>query len=208
GYITEQIGAEFGRDLRAPRPFEGLRLLDIGCGGGLLSEPMARLGAEVIGIDPAEGNLPVARLHAERTGLAIDYRAATAEALAAQGEGFDVVLAMEVIEHTPDPAAFLAAAGALLRPGGLLLASTINRNPKAWALAIFAAERVLRWLPPGTHDYAKLVTPEELRGYAEAAGLDMVDRKGFVFDPLGQSWRVHPTDLSVNYVTASVKPRP
>ncbi|MEO0682552.1 MAG: bifunctional 2-polyprenyl-6-hydroxyphenol methylase/3-demethylubiquinol 3-O-methyltransferase UbiG [Pseudomonadota bacterium] len=206
GYIGAQIAAEFARDLNAPRPFEGLRLLDIGCGGGLLCEPMARLGAEVVGIDPAERNLPVARLHAERSGLRIDYRATTAEALVEAGETFDVVLCMEVVEHVPDPAAFIAAGAALLRPGGAMVASTLNRTPKAWALAVVAAERVLRWLPPGTHDYEKFVTPDELKAHAEAAGLEMVDRKGFVFDPLRWEWRVHPTDLSVNYVSTSVKP--
>ncbi|MEM6745292.1 MAG: bifunctional 2-polyprenyl-6-hydroxyphenol methylase/3-demethylubiquinol 3-O-methyltransferase UbiG [Pseudomonadota bacterium] len=205
-YVADQIAAEFGRDRRASRPFDGLRLLDIGCGGGLVSEPMARLGASVTGIDPGDVNIPVARLHAERSGLDIDYRVATAEALVAAQESFDVVLALEVVEHAPDPGAFIAACGALLRPGGLLLVSTINRNPRAWALAIFAAERVLRWLPQGTHDYAKLVTPEELRGHVEAAGLDMADRRGIVFDPLRRTWRLHATDLSVNYITTSTKP--
>jgi len=205
-YLAAQIAAEFARDRRAPRPFEGLRLLDVGCGGGLLSEPMTRLGATVVGIDPAAGNLPVARLHAERSGLSINYRETTAEALVEAGEAFDVVLAMEVVEHVPDPAAFLAACGALLRPGGLLAVSTLNRTAKAYALAVVAAERLLRWLPVGTHDHAKFVTPDELRGYVESAGLDMVDRQGMVFDPLRGDWRLSATDLSVNYVTASVKP--
>jgi 2-polyprenyl-6-hydroxyphenyl methylase / 3-demethylubiquinone-9 3-methyltransferase len=207
-YVVDQIAAEFGRDPRQRPPFAGLRLLDIGCGGGLLAEPMARLGAEVVGVDAAERNVPVARLHAEQSGLVIDYRHGTAEGLAAAGESFDVVLNMEVVEHVPDPAAFLAACAALLRPGGLMIASTINRTPKAYALAVVGAERVLRWLPPGTHDWRRFLTPDELFALLRGAGLEPVDRKGFVFDPLRWSWRVSDRDLGVNYVTASVKPAP
>ena len=206
GYIVEQIAAEFGRDPKTARPFAGLRLLDIGCGGGLLAEPMARLGAEVVGVDAAAGNIPVARLHAEQSGLAIDYRVGTAEALAEAGEAFDVVLAMEVIEHVADPPAFLAACRGLLRPGGLLICSTINRNPKSFLLAIVGAEHVLRWLPKGTHDWRKLITPSELETLQRSAGLAPVDAKGFVFDPLDWSWRLSDRDLSVNYVTASLRP--
>ena len=205
-YIVDQIAAEFARDPKAPRPFAGLRLLDIGCGGGLLAEPMARLGAEVVGVDAAAGNIPVARLHAEQSGLAIDYRVGTAEALAEAGEAFDVVLAMEVIEHVADPPAFLAACRGLLRPGGLLICSTINRNPKSFLLAIVGAEHVLRWLPKGTHDWRKLITPSELEALQRGAGLAPVDAKGFVFDPLDWSWRLSDRDLSVNYVTASLRP--
>jgi 2-polyprenyl-6-hydroxyphenyl methylase / 3-demethylubiquinone-9 3-methyltransferase len=206
GYITEQIAAEFGRDLSARTPFEGLRLLDIGCGGGLLCEPMARRGAEVIGADAAERNIPVARLHAEQSGLAIDYRHATAEALAEAGERFDVVLNMEVVEHVADPAAYLATCAELLTPGGLMICSTLNRNPKSFALAIVGAEYVIRWLPRGTHDWRKFLTPDELFAMIEAAGLEPVDRKGMVFNPASWSWRLSDRDLSVNYVTASVKP--
>ena len=142
-YITAQIAAEFSRDLDAPRPFEGLRLLDIGCGGGLLSEPMARLGATVVGADAAAGNIPVARVHAEQSGLEIDYRNVTAEALAADGEEFDVVLNMEVVEHVSDPLAYLTACRRLLKPGGLMICSTINRNPKSFAVAIVGVGRIV-----------------------------------------------------------------
>ncbi len=205
-YITTQVAAEFGRDLAGDAPFAGLRVLDIGCGGGLLSEPMARLGAEVVGADPAARNIPVARLHAEQSGLTIDYRETTAEDLAAAGEAFDVVLNMEVVEHVADPQAYLDACRSLLKPGGLMICSTINRNPKSFAMAIVGAEMVMRWLPRGTHDWAKFITPDELCGMIRKAGLEPVDRKGFVFNPLGWSWRLSDRDLSVNYVTASVRP--
>lgn len=205
-YVVAQICAEFGRDPTVPRPFEGLRLLDIGCGGGLLSEPMARLGATVVGVDAAPRNIPVARVHAEQSGLAIDYRIGTAEALAEAGEAFDVVLNMEVVEHVPDPAAYLAACRALLVPGGLMVCSTLNRNPKSWLYAIVGAEHVMRWLPKGTHDWRRFITPDELFDLLRAAGLDPVDRKGFAFDPLDWSWRISDRDLSVNYVTASIRP--
>lgn len=204
-YITRQIAAEFGRDLKAPRPFEGLHLLDIGCGGGLLSEPMARLGAKVVGADAAERNIPVARVHAGAQDLPIDYRHTTAEALVAGGESFDVVLAMEIVEHVADPAAFVAACHALLRPGGLMIASTINRNAKSFMAAIVGAEWVMRWLPKGTHDWAKFITPEELTEMIARAGLDPVDRKGFVFNPVSWQWSISDRDLSVNYVAAGVR---
>jgi 2-polyprenyl-6-hydroxyphenyl methylase/3-demethylubiquinone-9 3-methyltransferase len=207
GYVVDQIAAEFGRDPKAPRPFAGLRIVDIGCGGGLLSEPMARLGAEVTGVDAAARNIPVARVHAEQAGLAIDYRHGTAEELAAAGARFDVVLNMEVVEHVPDPLAYLAACARLLDPGGLMIASTINRNPKSFALAVVGAELVMRWLPRGTHDWRRFITPDELDDLIRRAGLEPVDRKGFVFNPLTWSWRISDRDLSVNYVAASVKPR-
>ncbi len=205
-YIAGQIAAEFDRDLTSGTPFAGLRLLDIGCGGGLLSEPMARLGAEVVGADAAEGNIPVARVHAEQSGLAIDYRHTTAEALAAAGEQFDVVLNMEVVEHVADPLAYLTACQKLLKPGGLHICSTINRNPKSYGMAIIGAEVIMRWLPRGTHEWSKFITPDELIDLLERAGLDPVDRKGFVFNPLTWVWRISASDLSVNYVTASLKP--
>ncbi len=205
-YVVDQITAEFGRDPKARRPFDGLRLLDIGCGGGLLSEPMARLGAEVVGVDAAARNIPVAQVHAAQSGLAIDYRVGTAEALAAAGERFDVVLNMEVVEHVPDPAAYLAACRDLLKPGGLMVCSTLNRNPKSWLYAIVGAEHVMRWLPKGTHDWHRFITPEELFALLRGAGLDPVDRKGFVFNPLGWSWSISDRDLSVNYVTTSLRP--
>lgn len=205
-YITRQIAAQFGRDMRGPRPFEGLRLLDIGCGGGLLSEPMSRLGAEVVGADAGAENIAVAQVHAAEQGLAIDYRATTAEAMAADGELFDVVLNMEVIEHVADPQGFLGACRSLTRPGGLMLCSTLNRTTKSFALAIVGAEWVLGWLPRGTHDWNRFVTPEELAAMIEHTGMDCVDRTGMVFDPISGRWSLSERDLSVNYVTASVRP--
>lgn len=205
-YVVAQIAGEFGRDPTAGRPFSGLRLLDIGCGGGLLSEPMARLGAAVTGADAAERNLTVARTHAEQAGLAIDYRHTTAEALAAAGEAFDVVLNMEVVEHVADPPAYLSACRTLLKPGGLHICSTINRTAKSFAAAILGAEYVMRWLPRGTHDWSKFITPAELDGLLRRSGFDPVDAKGFVFNPLSWQWRLSDRDLSVNYVTASLAP--
>jgi 2-polyprenyl-6-hydroxyphenyl methylase/3-demethylubiquinone-9 3-methyltransferase len=206
-YITRQIAAEFDRDLGTDRPFEGLRLLDIGCGGGLLSEPMARLGATVVGADAAAGNIPVAQVHAQQSGLEIDYRNITAEEMAAAGEQFDVVLNMEVVEHVADPLAYLTACQQLLKPGGLMVCSTINRNPKSFAMAIVGAEYVMRWLPKGTHEWNKFITPDELFSLITNAGLEAVDRKGFVFNPVSWQWKISDRDLSVNYVTASVKPQ-
>lgn len=205
-YITSQIAAEFDRDLSADTPFAGLRILDIGCGGGLLSEPMARLGADVVGADAAERNIPVAQVHAEQQGLKIDYRHTTAEALVEAGETFDAVLNMEVVEHVADPLAFLTACHQLLKPGGLMTCSTINRNPKSFAMAIVGAEYVMKWLPKGTHEWSKFITPDELYDLLRKAGMDPVDRKGFVFNPLGWSWSLSDRDLSVNYVTTSLRP--
>ena len=205
-YITRQIAAEFDRDLSTKRPFEGLRLLDIGCGGGLLCEPMARLGARVVGADAAERNIPVAQVHAEQSGLDIDYRHTTAEAMVADGEEFDVVLNMEVVEHVADPQAYLDACQRLLKPGGLHICSTINRNAKSFMMAIVGAEHVMRWLPKGTHEWQKFITPDELFAMIEAAGLNPVDRKGFVFNPISWTWSLSARDLSVNYVTAAVTP--
>ncbi|MFU8880761.1 MAG: bifunctional 2-polyprenyl-6-hydroxyphenol methylase/3-demethylubiquinol 3-O-methyltransferase UbiG [Rhodobacterales bacterium] len=205
-YITRQIAGEFGRNLSEAAPFKGLRLLDIGCGGGLLSEPMARLGADVVGADAAPRNIPVAQIHAEQSGLDIDYRHTTAEAMAAAGEQFDVVLNMEVVEHVADPLTYLTACRQLLKPGGLHICSTINRNPKSFAMAIVGAEYVMRWLPKGTHEWNKFITPDELFDLLQKSGLDPVDRKGFVFNPITWGWSLSDRDLSVNYVTASVKP--
>ena len=206
GYITDQIAAEFGRDLNDDQPFKGLRILDIGCGGGLLCEPMCRLGAEIVGVDAAERNIPVAQAHARQSGLDIDYRHTTAEAMAAAGEQFDVVLNMEVVEHVADPQAYLTACQQLLKPGGLHICSTINRNPKSFAVAIVGAEWVMRWLPKGTHEWNKFITPDELYALISTAGLPPVDRKGFVFNPILWSWSISDRDLSVNYVTAATKP--
>ncbi|PIB26535.1 bifunctional 3-demethylubiquinol 3-O-methyltransferase/2-polyprenyl-6-hydroxyphenol methylase [Amylibacter kogurei] len=204
-YIVDQICAEFDRDPTQPKPFDGLRLLDIGCGGGLLSEPMARLGATVVGADAAAGNIPVAQIHAEQSGLKIDYRNCTAESLAADGEKFDIVLNMEVVEHVADPLAYLTACQQLLKSNGLMICSTINRNPKSFLMTIIGAEYIMRWLPKGTHEYDKFITPDELVSLITNAGLQNVDRKGFVFNPLTWGWSISDRDLSVNYVTASVK---
>lgn len=204
-YITAQIAAEFDRDLTQAQPFKGLRLLDIGCGGGLLSEPMARLGATVVGADAAARNIPVAQVHAAQSGLEIDYRHTTAEALAEAGERFDIVLNMEVVEHVADPQAYLTACRILLKDNGLMICSTLNRNPKSFVMAIIGAEYVMRWLPKGTHDWAKFITPDELYDLIRKAGLEPVDKKGMVFNPVSWSWSLSARDLSCNYVTASVK---
>lgn len=206
GYIRDQLVAETAGVPGRLRALEGLRLLDVGCGGGLLCEPLARMGAQVTGLDPADAALAVARTHAEASGLAIDYRAETVGALAARGERFDAVLAMEVIEHVPDPAGFVADCAAVLRPGGLLILSTLNRTPASWLVAIAGAEYVLRMLPRGTHDWARFVTPDELDGLLEMAGTSPVDRTGMVFDPLRGEWRLSARNLSVNYVATARRP--
>jgi 2-polyprenyl-6-hydroxyphenyl methylase/3-demethylubiquinone-9 3-methyltransferase len=203
-WIRDRIANHFGSDPNN-KPAEGLRILDIGCGGGLVTEPLARMGAMVTGIDPATENVTIARHHAEREGLAVDYRAETAEALAARGETFDVVLVLEVVEHVADMPAFVATAAGLVRPGGLLLASTINRTLKAWALAIVGAEYVLRWLPRGTHSYDKLVTPNELAAALAAAGLDVAAETGVMYVPLADRWRL-TSDMDVNYMMAAKRP--
>ncbi len=205
-YICAQIAGEFDRDLGTEKPFAGLRVLDIGCGGGLLCEPMARLGADVVGADAAGGSIPVAQTHAEQSGLSIDYRHTSAEALADAGERFDVVLNMEVVEHVADPLAYLSACSRLLRPGGLHLCSTINRNAKSFAVAIVGAEWVMRWLPKGTHEWNKFITPDELYGLIRQAGMEPVDKKGYVFNPVSWQWHISDRDLSVNYVTAAIRP--
>lgn len=204
-YIATQVAAELGRDRKGLRPFEGLRLLDIGCGGGLVAEPMARLGAGVTGADAAEGNIAVARIHAAQSGLDIDYRATTAEALLEGGERFDVVLALEIVEHVADPAEFIATCAGLLRPGGLLIASTLNRTPQSFAAAILGAEWVMRWLPRGTHDWRRFIRPDELAAMFEGAGLGVVDRAGMVFSPLAWGWSLSARDLSVNYLMTAVR---
>lgn len=205
GYITTQISAEFGCDLKSLKPFNGLRLLDIGCGGGLLSEPMARLGAKVTGADAAEKNIKVARLHAEQVGLDIDYRAETAEALYAKGEAFDVVLAMEIVEHVADPRSFVQSCHDLLRPGGILIMSTLNRTLRSYGAAIIGAEWVMRWLPKGTHEWSRFITPDELVMQMQDAGLRVVDRKGMIFNPISWSWSLSDRDLSVNYAIAGTR---
>jgi 2-polyprenyl-6-hydroxyphenyl methylase/3-demethylubiquinone-9 3-methyltransferase len=192
--------AEFGL------PLAGLAILDVGCGAGLFAEPLARLGAEVLGIDPAPKAIATARRHAEETGAKLTYRAATLEALAEEGARFDVVSAMEVIEHVADPARFIALAASLISPGGLFLAATLNRTLKSFALAIVGAEYVLRWLEPGTHRWEQFVTPNELAAGARAAGLRVMERRGAVYDPLRRTWRLS-SDMGVNYLFAAKRPR-
>jgi 2-polyprenyl-6-hydroxyphenyl methylase/3-demethylubiquinone-9 3-methyltransferase len=199
GYIRDAIGAHFGRNVRSPKPFAGLTLLDIGAGGGLLAEPLARLGADVTGLEPALGTAAAARRHAEQGGLAIDYRSETVEVVAARGERFDIVTAMEVVEHVTDVRAFIAAACAVTSEDGILILSTLNRTLRAFALAIVCAEYVLRWLPRGTHDWEKFVTPEELADAVAAGGLAVADRTGVIYNPLSASWRLSG-DMSVNYM--------
>ena len=205
-YITKQIASSYHRDINTTSPFKGLRLLDIGCGGGLLSEPMAALGANVLGADAAANNIPVAQLHAEQAGLNIDYRNTLAENLLDEGELFDVILNMEVIEHVADPIVFLDACSQLLKPGGLMIRSTISRNVKSYIVAILGAERVMRWLPVGTHQWGQFIKPVELQQMIHQAQLTILDQQGFVFNPLRWSWSVSAKDLSVNYVMSIVKP--
>ncbi len=204
GYVAEQVAAEFGRDLRSRAPFAGMRIVDVGCGGGLAAEPMARLGAEVTGLDAAAESLAVARAHAEAQGLEIDYREETAEAAAGRGARFDVVLALEIVEHVADVPAFLAALAGLLRPGGMAILSTLNRTPESFAAAIVGAEWLLRWLPRGTHDWRKFPSPAELEAALAAAGLEVVDLKGMAPDPLRGGWRLSPS-LRVNYLATALK---
>lgn len=204
-FLRDRIAGHFGRTLPASRPLAGLSILDIGCGGGLVAEPLTRLGARVTGIDPAADNIAAARTHAATSGLEIDYRAVTAEELAASGASFDVVLCLEVVEHVTDPAAFIALAASLTRPGGLVLASTINRTMKAWVLAIVGAEYVLRWLPAGTHRWDRFVTPDEMARYLAAARLERIAFEGLVFDPLAGRWQLS-ADTDVNYFAAAARP--
>lgn len=202
-FLREAAIGHFGRDARALRPFGGLSLLDIGCGAGLVSEPMARMGFRVSGIDPAEENIAAARSHAEPSGLAIHYRATTVEALPAE-ERHDVVTLLEVVEHVADVGAIIAEAAARLKPGGLFVGSTINRTLKAYGLAILGAEYLLRWLPRGTHDWEKFVTPAEFESHLRAAGLTPLDLRGLVFQPLGGGW-VLSADCDVNYFITARK---
>lgn len=198
-YIKNKVCEHFGRDVKAPDAFKGLRFLDIGCGGGLLSEPMARMGAEIVGADASDVNIEVARIHAEQSGLKIDYRTATSEVLAEAGERFDVVLNMEVVEHVADVDLFMASCCEMVKPGGLTFVATINRTAKARMLAIFMAEKVLRWLPVGTHDYDKLVKPNELEAAFAKAGLSVMDKTGVVYNPVVDRWSMSK-DMDVNYM--------
>ncbi len=201
-YIRDRLCKEFDRDPHGDTPLAGLRLLDIGCGGGLLSEPMTRLGAEVLGADAAEANIKTASLHAEAQGLDIDYRAITAEELCAAGEKFDCILNMEVIEHVADPAAFIEACAGMLKPDGVMFLATLNRTMKSFALAIIGAEYVLRWLPRGTHDWQKFITPNELEVMNAQAGLDIVSSTGVSFNPLSDRWSLSG-DMAVNYMAVA-----
>jgi 2-polyprenyl-6-hydroxyphenyl methylase/3-demethylubiquinone-9 3-methyltransferase len=201
-YLRDLFIAHFGRKGPGNRALSGLRILDIGCGGGLLSEPLARLGAEVTGIDPAPGNVAVARAHAEAEGLVIDYRGVPAEMLAGSAIDFDAVLAMEVVEHVRNVPAFVETAAALVRPGGLLVAATLNRTLKSFALAIVGAEYVLGWLPRGTHRWEQFVTPAELGDAMRQSSLRICDQTGVVYHPLFDDWRL-ATDMDVNYMIAA-----
>ena len=194
------------REAGSGAPLAGLELLDIGCGAGLFAEPLARLGASVTAIDPAPAPIEAARRHADETGAKVDYRVATVEDLAVEPRRFDVVSAMEVIEHVAEPTRFVSAAASLVKPGGLFIASTLNRTIRSFALAIIGAEYVLRWLEPGTHRWEQFVTPEEFAIAMRAAGLRVIDRQGVVYDPLRLGWRLS-RDMSVNYLIAAKKPQ-
>jgi len=204
-FIRDELQRHFGREAGGLRPLDGLSVLDVGCGGGLVSEPLARMGARVTGIDPGERNIAIARGHAEPQGLAIDYRVATVEELGPAGEQYDAVVCLEVVEHVPDVAAFVKALAGVVRPGGILVLSTINRTAKSYALAIVAAEYVLGWLPRGTHQWERFVTPDEMTRYLSAAGLAPPRYEGFVFNPLRDAWRL-ADDTGVNYLASAVKP--
>lgn len=199
-FIRDKAMAQFGRDPLARRPFEGLRLLDIGCGGGLLSEPMTRLGFQVTGVDASERNIGTASTHAAEQGLNIDYRCATAEQLLAEGTApFDVILNMEVIEHVADPGAYLRSCAQLLAPGGIMIVATLNRTLKALALAKVGAEYVLRWLPAGTHDWRKFLKPDELKGFLQGEPVQVDGPYGVVFNPITGRWS-QSRDSEVNYM--------
>lgn len=201
-FVRDEACAHFGRDPKQMQALSGLSLVDIGCGGGVLSEPLARLGAEVTGLDPAPTNIAVASAHAAKASLPIDYRQETIEAVVAARRRFDIVLAMEVVEHVADVAAFVAACCAAVKPDGLLVMATLNRTLKSYALAIVGAEYVLRWLPRGTHDWEKFVTPAELGGAIAANGFTMGRQTGVVYNPLTARWSA-ARDMDVNYMLAA-----
>jgi 2-polyprenyl-6-hydroxyphenyl methylase/3-demethylubiquinone-9 3-methyltransferase len=204
-YIRDRAAAHFGHDANRLDSLGGLRMLDIGCGGGILSEPLARLGASVVGADPSENNIAVARHHAEQSGLSIDYRNVAAEALATAGETFDVVLAMEVVEHVADLGLFVEVAAGMVKPGGLLFVATLNRTVKSFALAIVGAEYILRWLPRGTHQWDRFVTPNELEIAIEQAGMQVKAETGVIYNLLGDRWQLS-ADMDVNYMVVAEKP--
>jgi 2-polyprenyl-6-hydroxyphenyl methylase/3-demethylubiquinone-9 3-methyltransferase len=204
GFILREAAARFGRDDRSLRPFEGLSLLDIGCGGGLLSEPMARLGFAVTGADASEKNIGTARAHAAQSGVSVDYRVATAEMLAAESRLFDVVLNMEVVEHVADVGAYLSACARLVKPGGITIVATLNKTLKSLALAKVAAEYVLGWMPRGTHDWNRFIPPAQLQQSLEESGLSILKTQGVFFDVLTWDWRLS-SDLDVNYMVVGAK---
>lgn len=204
-YIRNRAAAHFGRDPARHDCLAGLRVLDIGCGAGILSEPIARLGAIVVGVDPAQSNIAAAHVHAAAQGLALDYRCTTAEALAAAGEAFDIVLAMEVIEHVADIGLFISLTATMVKPGGLMFCATFNRTFKSFVLAIVGAEYVLRWVPRGTHQWTKFITPDELAIAIEKSGLQLSDRTGVVYNVARPHWRLS-TDMHVNYMIAAKRP--
>lgn len=200
GFIRDTAAAHFGR--QGLKPFQGLGLLDIGCGGGLLCEPMARLGFAVLGADASEKNVKTAAAHAASSGIEIDYRVATAESLAADGRAFDIVLNMEVIEHVADLPGYLGACARLVKPGGLMFVATLNKTLKSLALAKIGAEYLLRWLPPGTHDWSRFVEPRRLHAMLKEAGLKVLKTQGVAFDPLAWNWRLS-RDTDVNYMVVA-----
>jgi len=204
GYIRDQAAARFQRDPKKLDSLAGLRILDIGCGGGILSEPLARLGATVVGADPAADNIAAASAHALESGVAVDYRATTAEELAAQNERFDIVLVMEVVEHVANVEDFVATCVSMVKPGGLMIAATLNRTMKSFALAIVGAEYVLRWLPRGTHQWDKFVTPEEMEKAIEGNGLNVIGERGVVYNLFADRWQLSP-DMDVNYMIAAAR---
>ena len=205
GYIRDRNAAHFGRDPTRLGSLAGLRILDIGCGGGILAEPLTRLGASVLGADPAASNIAVAQHHAAQSGLAIDYRNTSAEALAAAGEAFDVVLAMEVVEHVADVGLFVDVAAEMDKPDGLMFIATLKRTVKSFALAIVGAEYILRWLPRGTHQWDKFVTPNELEIAVEQSGLHIAAETGVIYNLLADRWQLS-TDMDVNYMIVAEKP--
>lgn len=209
-YLRERIESHFGHLVAEQKgssaPLASITLLDVGSGGGLICEPMARLGASVTGIDASPENIGVAQAHAEQVGLAIDYRATTAEALADSGAQYDVVLALEIIEHVADIALFYDALTALVKPGGILILSTMNRTTKSYAMAIIGAEYILRWLPRGTHDWNKFVKPSEMADSLARRGFGTIEPMGVIFSPLSGKFSLNPKDLDVNYLLSAKKP--
>ena len=205
GFIRDQAVARFGRDSKRLDCLAGLRILDIGCGGGVLSEPLARLGAVVVGADPSATNIAAAQQHATEAELTIDYRCGSAEGLADAGERFDLVLAMEVVEHVADVALFVQRCAEMVKPGGLMIAATLNRTLKSFALAIVGAEYILRWLPRGTHQWDKFVTPNELEIAMEQGGLRAIEERGVIYNFLADRWQLS-SDTDVNYMLVAEKP--